>query len=31
MSNLTERLRALSRSEHDDLSIAGEAADRIGG
>jgi len=29
MSNLTERLRALSRSEHDDLGVAGEAADEI--
>lgn len=28
-SNLTDRLRALSRSEHDDLSVAGEAADEI--
>lgn len=29
MTDLTERLRALSRHEHDDLSIGGEAADEI--
>lgn len=29
MSNLVERLRSMARYEHDDLSIAGEAADRI--
>lgn len=27
--NLVEQLRALARAEHDDLSIADEAADRI--
>lgn len=29
MSELTERLRALARAEHDDLSVAAEAADEI--
>jgi hypothetical protein len=29
MSDLIERLRALSRHEHDDLSIGSEAADEI--
>jgi len=29
MSDLIERLRALSRHEHDDLSIGDEAADEI--
>jgi hypothetical protein len=29
MSDLTERLRALANAEHDDLSTADEAADRI--
>jgi DNA repair exonuclease SbcCD ATPase subunit len=29
MSDLTERLRELSRAEHDDLSVAAEAADEI--
>lgn len=29
MTDLTKRLRALSRHEHDDLSIGGEAADEI--
>lgn len=27
MSDLIHRLRALSRAEHDDLTVAGEAAD----
>lgn len=27
--DLVERLRALSRGEHDDLSVGDEAADRI--
>lgn len=29
MTDLTKRLRALSRHEHDDLSIGDEAADEI--
>jgi hypothetical protein len=29
MSDLTERLRALARHEHSDLSVADEAADEI--
>jgi hypothetical protein len=29
VSDLTERLRALANAEHDDLSTADEAADRI--
>jgi hypothetical protein len=29
MTDLTKRLRALSRHEHDDLSIGEEAADEI--
>lgn len=29
MSDIVERLRAMTRCEHDDLTIAGEAADEI--
>lgn len=29
MSDIVERLRALAKAEHDDLSIADEAADMI--
>jgi hypothetical protein len=29
MSDITKRLHELSRAEHDDLSTAGETADKI--